>query len=37
MKNKFEFPEITVMIFDVEDVLASSNEGQGGEGEFPIG
>ena len=39
MKKEFETPEISVMNFNVEDVIttSTSGEGTGGEGEFPIG
>jgi len=39
MKKEFETPEINVMKFNVEDVITASagGEGEGGEGEFPIG
>lgn len=39
MKKEFETPEISVMNFNVEDVITTSipGEGTGGAGEFPIG
>lgn len=45
MKKEFETPEINVIMFNVEDVIATSSyteeggegEGEGGKGEFPIG
>lgn len=39
MKKEFETPEISVMNFNVEDVITTSTSGEGkdGEGEFPIG
>lgn len=37
MKKEFEFPEINVTVFNVEDVITTSGEGTGDEGEFPIG
>jgi len=39
MKKVFENPMINVMSYSVEDVITTSNigEGSGGEGELPIG
>ena len=37
MKKEFETPEIDIVVLNIEDIITTSNEGEGEEGELPIG